>query len=53
MDPSARAPLGAGQGRMCGKTTTKKLAKTVVANSDEVMRDRGCRCGGGIASDGE
>lgn len=31
---------------MWGRPTTRKLAATVVAKSDEVMRERGCRCGG-------
>ena len=44
--PSAYFVLGTGQGKTCGKATTKKLASTVVAKSDEVMRDLGCRCGG-------
>lgn len=46
ISPSAYFVLGTGHGRMCGIATTKKLAITVVANSDEVMRDLGCRCGG-------
>lgn len=48
ISPSAYALLGAGQGNICGRATTKKLATTVVANSDEVIRDLGCRWGGGI-----
>lgn len=43
---SAYATRGAGQGRMCGRPTTRKLATTVVAKSEEVMRERGCRWGG-------
>lgn len=43
---SAYATLGAGHGSACGKTTTKKLAKRVVANKEEVKRLRGCMCGG-------
>jgi hypothetical protein len=46
ISPSAYAILGAGQGNICGIPTTKKLAKRVVTNRDEVSRDRGCRCGG-------
>lgn len=48
ISPSANLTRGAGHGSMCGKATTKKLAKTVMPKSDEVMRDRGCRCGGGM-----
>jgi hypothetical protein len=43
---SAYATLGAGHGRTCGNATTKKLAKRVVANKEEVSRLRGWRCGG-------
>lgn len=39
--PSANRAGGTGQGRMCGRATTKKLAKTVVAKRVEVVRDRG------------
>jgi hypothetical protein len=35
---------------MCGRATTKKLARTVVAKREEVMRERGWRWGGGIVS---
>lgn len=31
---------------MCGSATTKKEARTVVAKSEDVIRDRGWRCGG-------
>ena len=34
---------------MCGIATTKKHATTVEAKRDEVIRDRGCRCGGMVA----
>lgn len=44
--PSAYLARGTGQGNKCGSATTKKLAMTVVANRDEVMRDLGWRCGG-------
>lgn len=43
---SAYATRGAGQGSACGRATTKKHTATVVANSEDVIRDRGCRCGG-------
>ncbi len=35
---------------MWGKPTTRKLAATVVAKSEDVMRERGCRCGGIVVS---
>ena len=35
---------------MCGRATTKKLAKSVVANIEEVARLRGCKCGGIMAA---
>jgi len=44
--PSANLTLGAGQGRIWGTETTKKLTKSVVAKREEVVRDLGCRCGG-------
>jgi hypothetical protein len=50
ISPSAYAILGAGHGKMCGKATTKKLAKRVVANNEEVTRLRGCRCGGMVTA---
>jgi len=50
ISPSAYATLGAGHGRICGKATTKKLAKSVVANIEEVARLRGCKCGGMLAA---
>jgi hypothetical protein len=43
---SAYKTLGAGQGRTCGKATTKNEANRVVAKRDEVRRERGWRCGG-------
>jgi hypothetical protein len=43
---SAYAILGAGHGKICGRATTKKLAKSVVANKEDVTRLRGWRCGG-------
>lgn len=43
---SANLTRGAGQGSKCGSATTKKLAATVMPKSDEVIRDRGCRCEG-------
>jgi hypothetical protein len=43
---SAYSTRGAGQGRACGRATTKKDAKRVVAKREEVRRERGCRCGG-------
>jgi hypothetical protein len=46
ISPSAYAILGAGQGRICGSPTTKKLARRVVANREEVYRDLGCKWGG-------
>lgn len=46
MSSSAYATLGAGQGKACGSATTKKLAKSVVANREDVSRLRGWRCGG-------
>lgn len=49
---SAYFTRGAGHGRMCGRATTKKLATTVVAKSEDVIRDRGCRCGGMADSGG-
>lgn len=52
ISPSRNALLGAGQGRTCGRATTKKLAKTVVIKRDEVMRDRGWRCGGAMRTGG-
>lgn len=39
--PSANFVRGTGQGKTCGSATTKKLATTVVAKSEEVMRDLG------------
>lgn len=48
MPSSAYATLGAGHGNTCGKATTKKLAKRVVAKSEDVRRLRGWRCGGGL-----
>ncbi|RYP43676.1 hypothetical protein DL769_011518 [Monosporascus sp. CRB-8-3] len=45
-DESAYATRGAGHGSTCGSATTKKDASTVVAKSEDVIRDRGCRCGG-------
>lgn len=48
MSPSANTRRGAGHGSTCGRATTKKLATTVVAKSDEVMRDRGWRFGGAM-----
>lgn len=44
--PSAKRAGGTGQGRTCGRPTTKKLAKTVTAKRVEVVRERGWRCGG-------
>ena len=38
---SAYSTRGAGQGRACGKATTKKDAKSVVAKREEVRRERG------------
>lgn len=34
---------------MCGRPTTRKLARTVVTKSVEVVRERGWRCGGMMA----
>lgn len=31
---------------MCGSPTTRKLASSVVAKIEDVMRERGCRWGG-------
>lgn len=53
ISPSAYLTRGAGHGSMWGSPTTKKLAKTVAAKSDEVMRDLGCRCGGGMMEDSQ
>lgn len=39
--PSAYRVRGTGQGNRCGNPTTRKLATSVVAKSDEVMRDLG------------
>lgn len=50
ISPSANVTRGAGQGSTCGRATTMKLATSVVANREEVMRDRGWRCGGGMIS---
>ena len=44
--PSVYATRGAGHGRICGNVTTAKLAKRVVTNIEEVIRDRGCKWGG-------
>lgn len=38
--------FGAGQGNMCGSATIKKLAKSVVAKRDDVVRLRGWKCDG-------
>lgn len=46
--PSAYANRGAGHGRTCGRATTKKLAKRVVAKRVEVNFERGWRRGGMI-----
>jgi hypothetical protein len=46
ISPSAYANRGAGQGNTCGRATTKKLAKSVVAKREDVSRLRGWRCGG-------
>jgi hypothetical protein len=35
---------------MWGRATTRKLARTVVAKREEVMRERGWRCGGAMFS---
>lgn len=43
ISPSAYFVLGTGQGSRCGMATTKKLATSVVANNEEVIRDLGCR----------
>lgn len=47
---SAYTTLGAGHGSAWGRTTTKKLAKRVVANREDVKRLRGCMCGGIVYS---
>lgn len=52
ISPSAYVIRGAGHGRTCGRVTTKKLAIMVVANKEDVIRERGWRCGGGIVSIG-
>lgn len=46
ISPSAKAVRGTGQGKACGKATTKNDASSVVANRELVNRDRGWRCGG-------
>jgi hypothetical protein len=46
ISPSAYATRGAGQGSACGRPTTKKLARRVVAKREDVHRERGCRWGG-------
>lgn len=46
ISPSVYATRGAGHGRICGNVTTAKLAKRVVTNIEEVIRERGCRWGG-------
>ena len=51
LSPSANATLGAGHGRTCGKPTTAKLKKSVVANKEDVSRLRGWRCGGMMKSE--
>jgi len=50
-EESAYVTRGAGQGRMCGRATTAKDTATVVAKRDEVIRDRGWRCGGILSRD--
>ena len=46
ISPSVYATRGAGHGRICGNVTTAKLARRVVTNIEEVIRERGCRWGG-------
>lgn len=43
---SARVRRGAGHGKTCGRPTTNREAKRVVAKREDVDRERGWRCGG-------
>lgn len=52
ISPSAYTRRGAGHGSRWGSATTRKLARTVVANSDEVIRDLGWRWGGAMIERG-
>ena len=46
LSPSAKAVCGTGQGRICGRPTTRKETARVVVKSEKVWRDRGWSAGG-------